>query len=254
MREMLACALNGQEFLALDPRLYIQDIEEQARTRVETAALAGGGQRALGGCRREGLTVTLRFMVKERDRAARQRVIDRVNAWAGEGWLTCSTRPEQRLYVLCTQPAGSAARKWSEDLQVVFAAYDRACWQERYPVSVTMSGQAGEAELRPMGSQPCCLEAEITNVSGGTVNRALLAAQGQKVEFAGLSLAAGKKLSISYDAHHLLCAAVDGEGRLACRTADSDDDVRLTPGQSNAVRFEADGACDVTLYARGEWA
>ena len=253
MKEKLDCALNGIALESVDPRLYVQDIAEEIRMRVDTAPRVDRGLRLIGAPEREGLTVTLRFMVKERDRAARARVISRVNAWAREGWLTVSTRPEQRLYVVCTQPAGSETYRWSGDMQLTLTACGEACWQDRYPTAASVSGSAGEAVLRPLGTRPCPLEARIVNRSGEALNALSLTVNGRRMAFEGLGLAEEETLEIACDEYGLLKAAVNGAGRLSCRTADSADALTLTPCRENAVRFAADGTCGVTLYARGRY-
>ena len=249
----LHCALNGEGFHALDPRLYIQDIQEQVRMAVETAKRPAWGSTLLNAPARDSLSVTVRFMVKECDRAKRQGVIGRVNAWAKEGWLTLSTRPEQRLYAVCTQPAGSEAFKRSADMELTFTAYDGACWQAVYPVSVTGSGKDLQLSIIPRGTRPCRLEARIANTSEGTVNSLRLAANGKTMSFSGLGLQSGQTLEIRYDHRRLLGAFIGSTGKLACRTADSADDIPLLPGKGNTVTFSADRACGVTLYARGEY-
>ena len=250
MREEISCALNGVDFAGLDPRLYIQDVEERVKTRVDTADRRGGAR--LCGCpERLSLSVTLRFMVKERDRAARQSVVSRVNGWAKEGWLTLSTRPGLRLYAHCTQPADSETLRWSGDMQVAFTAFDAPWWQDRFPVTAMLRGAEASAALRPAGTRSCALEADILNESGGTVNRISLAVNGQSMTFEGVALAAGRRMTVGRDERGLLYARVDGEGRLDRRTADSDDGLTLYPARNNTVGFSADGVCAVTLSARG---
>ena len=253
MSEKLYCAIDDIGFGGVDPRLYLEDITEEIRMRTDTASNGGRGLRLLGAPEREGLAVTLRFMVKERDRAARARVISRVNAWAKEGWLTVSTRPDQRLYAVCTRMADSETYRWSGDMQLTLTACGEACWQDRYPTVALMNGSAGETALRPLGTRACPLEAAVMNLSGETVNALSLTANGQRLAFEGLGLAAGETLEIACDQYGLLTAAVNGAGRLDRRTADSADILTLTPGKSNAVGFTADGTCGVTLYARGRY-
>ena len=253
MREDLRCALDGVEMGSLDARLYVEDIEERVKTAVETGGRPGWGRTAMGRPERESLTVTVRFMVKEADPARRRAVIDRVNGWAKPGWLTIGARPEQRLYVSCAAPADSATLRWSEGLQVAFTAYDGACWQDRYPATARLNGTAGSACIAPRGTRECLLDAEIENVSGGVVNAVSLSVNGRTMAFAGLGLAAGQKLTIDHDPRRLLRATADGAGRLACRTAESADDLTLIPAARNTVYFTADGACGVTLRARGEY-
>ena len=254
MKERLACALNGADFNSLDPRLYLDGLEEEAQENVDTAALCGGGRRIIGRPGRRELTVTLRFMIKERDPAMRGRILDRVNAWAAEpGWLTLSTRPGQRLRVICTRYAERSALPWSGAGRIALTAYQRPYWQERYPVSTAFSGTEGSAALVPAGSRACCLEAEITNRSAGAVNAVSISAGGKTMAFSGLGLAAGQTLRLYYDDERILHAESGGVPRLACRTPESADGLPLVPGRVNQIRGAADGACRFNFIARGEW-
>ena len=254
MREFYKVSLNDNEFINIDPRLYINDLEERASFQVDTANRPGYGQKLVGQPERSKLDVTLRFMIKERDRAKRQTIVDQVNAWAAApGWLHLSTRPEKRLYVVCTQSADPTAHKWNEELNLTLTAYDHPYWQERFPVKATYTGAYGTATLRPRGSRRCWLDADILNTSGGTINSLSVAANGCTLAFDGLGLGNGQTLRISHDPQGRLQAEVGSDRKLSCRTPASDDDVPLAPMQDNTVTLWADGACETTFYARGEW-
>lgn len=248
----MGCALNGVELGSLDPRLYIQDIEEHVKTRADTADRPGG-LRLSGKPARTSLTVTVRFMIKERDRAARQRIIGGVNAWAREGWLQVSTRPGQRLYVTCAQPADSETLRWSAEMQVSLTAYEQPYWQDQYAQSARLQGAEGAASLRPTGTRPCHLEAEIVNRSEGAVDSLSLTVNGESLFFSGLGLVAGQALRIDHDGRGWLRARIGGAGRLSCRTPESADELTLYPARENEIAFAADGACDVTLWGRGNY-
>ena len=250
MTEEIRCALDGADLTSLDPRIHIQDVEERPRMRVETRARPGYGS-ALAASERESLAVIISLMIKEPDGTARQQAMQAVRGWAKRGWLTVSTRPGQRLYVVCTQPPETRWRRWSEETQIVLTAYDGAFWQDVYPAAAGFTGADGSAGIRPGGTRACRLEAEIRNASGERVDSVALSANGETMAFAGLGLAAGETLRISYDERGLLHAEAAGEGKLSCRTAESADDVPLFPARENTVRFAADGECAVTLRARG---
>lgn len=250
---MFTCALNGVQFLSIDERLYIEDIEEQPSIEAETATRPAYGQTLVGMTGRHELSISITFMVKQCNRATRQGVISAVNGWAKDGWLTLNTRPGQRLYVFCSEPATSVAYAWHESMRITFTAYDDAIWQEIEPKSTNITGASGTASITPNGTSPCCLEADIRNTSGGVVTSCALSANGKTITLSGMSLASGKTLRLYYDKHNNLIASVDGAGILAYRTPESADDVWLTNGQANTVTFAASGACAVTLYARGRY-
>ena len=251
MREELRCALDGSELLSLDPRLYIEDIEEQIRTDVRTAGRALGGKMLCGPVARESLTVTLRFLIKEKDRAERARILARVNGWAKRGWLTVSTRPWQRLYVVCTQPADGASLRWSEPARLVWTAADWPYWMGTAPYTVAVSGESDAAWLCPEGTGDYYAEAELVNRSGDVIDEiSFFYGGGEKMAFSGLGLRDGAAFRLFYDERHLLRAEADGVPALHCLSADSQDEIRLPPGR-NSVIYYADGPCSGKICARG---
>lgn len=252
MREELRCAVDGNELLSVDPRLYIQEIEEQVKADARVAGRPGGGSRLCGGAvGREALTVTLRFLVKEKDRAQRAAILARVNAWARRGWLTVSTRPWQRLYVVCVQPADGGALRWSGEARLVWAAYDWPYWTGTVPFSAAVDGESGAVWLCPEGTRDYCAEAELTNCSGENIgNLSFYFGGGEKLAFSGLEWADGAVFRLYYDERHLLRAEAGGLPALDCLTADSEDGILLPPGR-NSVIYYADGRCAGRISARG---
>lgn len=252
MRQQMDCAINGISFRSLSSCLFLQQITEKVQVSEQAVNWPGYGQRLLAPPRHEKLTVTVSFMIKHRDPGLRQRIIDRINEWAAEGWLTVYRRPGQRIYVICTQPAVQNMPRWSDDLQIVLTAYNEAYWQAAIPVQSTIDGSTRTVTLYVNGNHPCCLEAEVQNMSGHTIDSLSLSANGRTLAFTGLGLADGDKLAVYYDTRHLLHADINGNGRLGCRSAGSDDAIILLPG-SNSVSFQAGGNCSTVLSARGEW-
>lgn len=253
MRNDFTCSVNGEDMYLIDPRIYIEDIEESVKNSAETDKRPHYGQTLVGAVGHETVTVTVSFMIKEPDRAKRQQIITKINGWAKEGWLTVSTRPWQRIYAVCTQPANTEAFAWSESMRLVFTAYDEAYWQASVPVTVSDSGTSLTLAVNPLGTHRSCLEAEITNVSGSAVNTLSLAVNGQTMAFEGLNLANNKTLVLGYDEHHYLFAKVDGVSKLSCRTASSADDLWLKPGIANTVQCTCQRNCGVKLIARGAY-
>ena len=230
MREELRCALDGNELLSLDPRLYIEDVEEQIRTDTRTAGRALGGAVLCGPVGRESLTVTLRFMIKEKDRAERARILARVNGWARRG---------------------GAALRWSESARLVWTALDWPYWMGAQPDSAAVSGVSDAAWLCPEGTRDYYAEAELKNESGDVIDEiSFFFGGGEKMAFSGLELPNGAVFRLFYDERHILRAGAGGVPALHCLSADSQDEIRLPPGR-NSVIYYADGLCSGRIYARG---
>ncbi len=250
--EPLWAALNSQSLMALDERIYLVDIEEKFKTTLDTQTRAGYGRMISSNYGPDNVSITLIIMVKESDRNERGRLISIINGWATFGWLTLSTRTGQRIYAHCTKKADYAAFEWSETVELTFTAYNVAFWQDIVPQQViSASVTDGSAEIWPMGQMPCYLEADVLNSGSGTVNLVQIAANGKMLRFENLGLAPGKTLKIYYDDMHFLRAEIDGVGKLSCRVANSDDDVRLKPRERNQVNLYANSAIKATIYARG---
>lgn len=251
MREKLNCAINGDSFNELSPTLFIQDFEEKIKTRTDTTNRPHAGTYLIYQDGRDTLEVTVKFMIKERDLAKRQAIIARVNGWAKYGWLTLNTRPEQKLYVYCTKKADSKTLKWSDDMTLTLTAYDLPYWQDRIPVIASVTGTSGTVNIRPLGTRPCLLEAEITNNFGSAVANVSLSCNGKTIALNGVGLPNGKTLKLYYDERRLLHATIDGAGKLSCRTETSADDIFLADNATNKVTVSASGKCTFRIIGRG---
>lgn len=254
MRNMMTCALGGIGLLDLDERIYIEDIQEEVSISHETAKRAHYGMFPLNHPEYESIAVTVTFMVKERDRAARMDVIEKVRGWAGSGWLTVNTRPNQQLYVFCTQPPGLETFDWTARMEIEFTAYGEAYWQEIVPLSVKVTSAASSATktLTPNGTQDCFLEAEIAP-SSGTLTSVSIAVGTQTLALSGLSVTKTAPLLIYYDELHILHIESGGTSLLSKRSAESADDIILEAGQVNTVIMTFSRACTYTIKARGLW-
>lgn len=254
MRDLITCALGGVGLLDLDERIYIEDIQEDVSIDTETAKRAAYGIHPLTSPKHQSITVTVTFMIKERDRAARLGVIQKVLGWADQGWLTTNLRTGQRLYVYCTQPPRFVSFEWTNRMEIKFTAYGEAYWQEITPLSVGSSSAVSSAThiITPRGTQDCFLEAEIAP-SSGTLTSASITVGTQQFTLTGLSVTSAAPLRIFYDEFHYLHIESGGVSLLSKRSGDSADDILLTAGQPNTVIMTFGRACRYTLYARGLW-
>ena len=253
MRTDITCALGGVNLHSLDSRIYVEDIKEEPTDTMETASRSGYGTFPLGEPVRDSLPIRVTCYVKERDRAAREAVYQKILGWCTKGWFTKSTRPGQRIYVFCTKPPSTETFE-SGRLEIEFTAYGEAYWQESTPTSVSSESAVSTATetITPNGTQECFLEADITP-SGSTLTSAKIIVGSQTLELAGLSVASGTTLKISYDERHILRIKAGSTSVLKRRTAASVDDIILIAGVANTVALTFDAACNYTLKARGLW-
>lgn len=254
MRTLMTCALGGIGLLDLDDRIYIEDIQEEVSIDQETAKRAAYGMFPLNNPEHQSITVTVTFMIKERDRAARMAVIQKVRGWATKGWLTTNLRTNQQLYVYCTQPPANETFDWTARMEIVFSAYGEAYWQEIVPLAVSSTSAVSSATrtITPNGTQDCFLEAEI-RPSSGTLTSVSIAVGAQTMTLSGLSVTNTAPLLIYYDERHLLHIESGGVSLLSKRSASSPDDIILTAGQTNTVILTLSRACTYTIKARGLW-
>ena len=139
-------------------------------------------------------------------------------------------------------------------MEIEFAAYGEAFWQDITPVqvSVTSAVSSASASITPSGNQETFLEAEIAP-SSGTLTSVTITVGTQTIALSGLSVTNTAPLKIYYDELHLLHIESGSTSLLSKRSAASADDIRLIPGQSNAVSLTFSRACTYTIKARGLW-
>ncbi|MGN0778895.1 MAG: hypothetical protein ACI4MJ_07100 [Aristaeellaceae bacterium] len=255
MRTRYDVCMDGHPLDALDPCVYVLDVQESQPSMDVTEAKRawGDGSRVVRSVR-ESLTVRVSVAIRETDVTRRREVIQRMAAWASGQYMTLGDRPGQRLRVMCTAyPAVTSALKWTQEVMMVFTAYAMPYWEAEQPTRSTFTGTVGNAAIRPMGTAPCYLEADVANAGSAAMTILSLSKAGQKLSFSGLSVAPGKVLRLFYDENWLFRAEVDGASVLSKRTADSADDLMLAPGISMTVTIGANVPVSVTLKARGLW-
>ena len=250
-RHIMSCTLNGVDFSGIDEKLYIENILEVVALSTETDKRPGHGRVLLNQPAHDTLQITIRFMIKERDQAARLSIVNAVQDWARAGWLTVNYRPLQQVYVYPKDFPKVSVWNWTERLDLVFVAYGEAYWQDVAPVSVSGTGSTGTVDITPLGTETCYLEAEIT--PSGALTSAAITVNGQTITLSGISVASGKTVRLYYDEDHLLCIESDGVSLLGYRTGESADDLLLIPRQANEITALFNVSCSYTFKARGLW-
>lgn len=247
--------IDGQGLQDVDPTVIITDIRE---SKPEESIITAGnayrdGLRVLRR-RREALSVTIRFMIREYDVLRRKSVLSRVLEWASDGWLTINDRPDQRLRVVVEDvPAVTSALKWTDELSITLTAYAMPYWQSVYAANAHASGTEGSTYLRAEGDMPCRLEVSAANTGSAALNALTIRAGNAYFAFEGLGLAPGKTLEISYDDEGMQTMTIGGVSVMGKRTAASADDLWLQAYQSNLITFTADQTASITFKARGLW-
>lgn len=254
MRTDITCALGGVSLHELDSRIFVENIKETPNTGIETAKRSGYGTFPMAEPERISLVITVTVYVKERDRTARQAVIDAIKGWCGQGWFTKSTKPGKRIYVFCTKMPEEEAFDVSSRMEIEFTAYGEAYWQNTNPSFVVPydAVSSGNATLKTSGTQDCFLEATITP-SGGTLTSVSISVGNQRLELTGLSVANETQLRIYYDEMHILRIVNGSTSLISKKTADSSDDILLPPNASSTISFTFNTNCYYQFMARGLW-
>lgn len=252
MRTDFIVSLNNVNLHDIDPNIYIEDINEEPSIDVQEENRGSYGQTVVNTPERSNVVITIRFKVKEPDRAKNNAIISKIKGWAKSGWLRTNMREGQRIYVICTKPVSNSALETYKSKEMTFTAYNESYWQEDTPVALTLTGTYDSGTIKPNGTRQCFLEAEITNTSGSTVTNVRITARNQTLEFSEISLANNAKLTISYeDERHIMLAKIGNTSVLGKRTEASSDHIIIPNGVNTTVTFVASGVCSAVIKARG---
>ena len=258
-------ALNGLQLDSVDSRIIIQSIrEEDGREVTNTVGIPGAGSRVTSE-HRDSLDVIIRFAIRARKREmiTRETVIEAVNAWAaGGGWLTLGHKPGRRLRVVLAQAPGSKD-PWTltEDYALTFRAYAVPYWQEENPAIMQRKNtNSATFTLGVNGSVKSVCEASFHNTSGSTVNTFSVDTGESAMSFSGLGIANGETLEIDHEdtgRRFILRARIKSAGGvyrsvLDRRSAASDDDLYVTPGNHSVV-MTAGGTGTMQLMCAGRF-
>ncbi len=245
--------LNHKSLTDAAPSIYIVDVtEEEPKEKAQTAATGTNGTRLLR-VNRESLSVAMDFVLRDQNPDERAKAYNRVMQWArGGGYLYTSDRPGQRLYVDRVElPGLGSVKKWAGVITARFLAYARPYWESAFPAVKTLSGTNAAGQLVPPGNADGCFVAAEVTVTGMGLNTLTLTAGESVMQFTGLGLARGQKLSVVYRADGLLQITANGQSAMSKRSGA--DDLELFPGVYGNVGFSSDAACNVTFRTWGRW-
>lgn len=259
MRTRYSAWINGQGLQDIDDSIYIVDIVEQEPDTeiMKTERSMGSGTHFLR-VNRHSLTVVIRFAVRERDPARRASVVERIRGWAQSGYLTLSDKPGRRLYVVCDRfPVGSSMR-WADTLEISLTGYDVPWWEDEREETVTITPHltsndlySGNGAIFMPGYVSSPANAVMTakgNVNSFRITRG----DGRVIRFENLGMESGDVFTVSHDERGIVAFAVNGESVMDKRTASSDDELTLDPG-NNKVYTHGDGDYIARIYGRGRY-
>ena len=184
-----------------------------------------------------------------------------VAAWLcgrdGRGKLILDAMPDRYFIAEVSGEAALDDREWAHGCaRVAFVC-------QPFARSVMPGAAAGSAAAGKKAVLRLAVDGNVDTVRGfevtgsGALGTVEVAANGTRMAFSGLGMAAGEKLVAEYTEDDILMLAIEGangarRSAMMMRAADSDDDVVLVPGV-NEVSVTANGACNVALRARGRW-
>ena len=265
--------LNGQS-ITVNGNIIVTDIvEEPVEQEIYKSKKAAGPGQRVSQITRRGLSVRVTYVIRERDPFKRAETLDRVAGWAQNGgtlsvsyrsWTEVNdfgfhvTRRRQLpRVVLTTPPALNSSLKWTQDLTMVFTAYDCPYWEDDKENSVgirteldTASGvYTAESEIHTLGTAEKSPVWGVISSDGTDALQSVSVQIGESLfRFSGLGEYNTYFVIIRYNAQTglLEIAAENGTSLMAAREAVSTDELYVVPG-ANIVTVMSSTKVDVTL-------
>lgn len=246
--------LDKKSLSAIDPSIYILDISygEPRFTQTATDVPGRNGQRVTNR-HAQSTSVTISLEIHEQDTAWRQDVCRRVQNWAAAGGvLTTNDRRGQQLNVVCERfPEIDSALKWTKPIKMVLTAHDQPFWEDDQARTVTLEGTDVSGELFAPGfGAKTRAEARVKNVSGGVIDVLGVQCGETWMAFDALGLGDGQTLEIGHE-DGLLFIRVGDVSKMACRSANSSDELMIETGRKETVRVLAAASVSAEISARG---
>lgn len=256
----VSVSLDGVLLTSAEPLAVVQQVEESTpEMDMDTA----DAPRLIGSTllrrKRKSKAVKIEVIIGNLyDLELRAQAADAIRAWAKDGILEVGYRPNQRLRVTAGKVAAlGQVREWTQMIEIPLIAYALPYWESKTAVSTTLTrAAAGTANgtITPDGTAeyaPCAVT--ITNTSNAAINSLTVTVGSRSIVFDGLNLASGAQLVLSHDDNMVFRITAGGTSANDARTAGSDDELLVVPGQSNAISITADQACSAVFSARGLW-
>lgn len=243
--------LNDVSLSEINPDIYVANISYQpSAVSIDVVNHARQDGQYSGVMRSiKNNRIAVQFMVRTYDTAGRQSIVQDIIGWAGKGgWLKCSDRLGQKIYVKPSKlPAIASVMGWTDVLTIEFTAYDYPFWLSENENKVVLTS-GSDSSLFLAGVWDSFAEVEI--VANAAVTSLTVVVGDSSITLNGLNLASGDVLTISYtDEHHIMEIKSNDVSLINKRTVESADDLIVNSG-SNNVSFTASGDATCTLKVR----
>lgn len=251
--------LNNRKMSALSPKILITDIQYGPYNINDTTfRLANFQGVRLHDRHIAESTVTISFIIREYDIRARQEICSQVAEWAANGGtLETNDRNKQVLHcVMKKPPVITSALRWTDTLQVTFAAYTPPFWEDTRTSGIPLSGTSGSGRFSTYGNVPetyasvkiGCLE-QLSSIS--------LTLNGRTLSLTGLSVPAGGEIDIGYD-ENLVQYIKNGDVSLLDKRSGADDLIarccsRYGPDIYNYASFTSSATVAISITVKGLW-
>ena len=259
-------ALDGVELDSIDYRIMIQKIEvADGKENISTVSLMGGSGSRVTNIHRDSLDVTVKFTIRLRktEMAAREEILEKVNAWAfAGGWLTTNYKENRKIRVFRAQAAAAGDPwNWTKEYAIVFRACGVPYWQELNAETVMFTNVASKViTFGVKGSEKSVLDVQFKNTSGGTVNSFNISTGEASMSFSNLSLANGEALVIDHDDNgkrnnlriRIKGTAGSYRSAMAKRNTGSSNELTISPG-THTVTMSAGGAGTIIASCNGRF-
>lgn len=260
-------ALDGRQLDEIDWRIMIQKIETaDGKENISTVSLMGGSGSRVTSEHRDSLDVTVKFTLRLRktEMAAREEILEKINAWAfAGGWLTTNYKENRRIRVFRAQAAGAGDPwDWTKVYSIVFRACGVPYWQEKNAEAVSFQNVTSKSMTFGVnGSEKSVLDLQFKNTSGSTTNTFSISTGESSMSFSSLGLASGETLVIDHVDNGKRCNLririrnVSGGYRSAMskRSTGSSNELSVSPG-THTFSITAANAGTITISCNGRFA
>lgn len=256
MARQMQVWLNGVSLSDAVPSVIIRNVyEDDPENDLVTGERPGyPGQRVISRKRTQlvvKVEIALRIL---NDLRARAKALQDVCAWAQDGILELSNRPDQRLQCIVTKrPALNTDRNYTQLFTIELTAIAIPYWESILPDTVSDTGTGGSLTMIPSGSVDKIPLAFSVTPSSAALTSFSVSVNGYTIALSGLTVAAGKTLALYYDADALQWITNDGASVISSRSAESDDDLWVYPNKPNTITYTAGTSSAVVFETRGRW-